>query len=117
MSKKEPQAEKSESRTNSAAARSSGKSNKKPSDGATEEFKGVHVINNRDIENHFGASEIKTAGDVSGQPAVDHPKADVHLQLDAQVWQEAQTSAADAKLELSEYVESALARFKNDAAK
>ena len=93
--------------------RPSRKSNNKPDGGAVKEFMGVHVINSQDIENHFGTSETKE----SVQPAVNRPKADVHLHLDAQVWQEAQTAAASAKMELSQYVEMALNRFKDVSVK
>ncbi len=116
MAKKETQAKKSESRTKNAAARPSDKPNKKPSDEAVKEFMGVHVINNRDIENHFGASEIKTGGE-SVQPATNRPKVDVNLHLDEQVWQEAQAAAAQMGLELPQYVETALKRFKDDSAR
>jgi hypothetical protein len=95
-----------------SAERPSRKSNKKPDD-TVKEFMGVHVINLQDIENHFGTSETKE----SVQPAANRPKADVHLHLDAQVWQEAQTAAADAKMELSHYVEMALNRFKDVSVK
>ena len=116
MTKKEPRAKKSETRTKSAAARPFGKSKKKPDDDVAEEFMGVHVINNRDIENHFGASEIKT-GEESVQTAINRPKAEVHLQLDEQIWREAQAAAARAGLELSQYVEMALEQLKDDFAK
>lgn len=116
MAKKKTRAKNTEAHAESkAAARPSRKSNKKPKDDQVKEFMGVHVINSRDIENHFGTTETESGGD-SIQTA-NRPKADVHLQLDAQVWQEAQAAAANAKMELSEYVESALARFKNDSGK
>lgn len=116
MTKKKTKEGSGKAKTESkSAARPSGKSNKKPDDAAVKELMGVHVINSKDIENHFGASETEPGGE-SVQPAANRPKADVHLQLDARVWQEAQTAAANAKMELSEYVESALARFKDDSA-
>lgn len=108
--------EKSRIKSASASAQPPSKANEKPDDDAVKEFTGVHVINSRDIENHFGTSETESS-DGGVQPAANRPKADVQLQLDAQVWQEAQTAAADAKMELSEYVESALARFKDNSAK
>ena len=77
---------------------------------------GVHVINNRDIENHFGASEIRTGGE-SVEPATNRSKTEVHLHLDEQIWQQAQAAAARAGLELPQYVEMALKRFKDDSAK
>lgn len=98
-----------------SAARPTRKSNKKTDD-AVKELMGVHVINSQDIENHFGTSETES-GNESEQSSARRPKTDVRLQLDAQIWQEAQTAAARAKLELAQYVESALARFKDDPAK
>lgn len=92
---------------------------KEKSGGAKKEDLGVHVISKQDIEDHFGAPEIKKGDESSSQPAAATGSqiADVRLQLDAAVWQEAKTEAARLGLEVSKYVELALDRFRHDPAK
>lgn len=117
MVKKKTSAKKSESRTKEASARRSPGKSGQDTGGAENEFPGVHVISEQDIENHFGSTEIERGGESSQTAEANRTKADVYLQLDASVWREAKAEAARLGLALSEYVELALDRFKRDPAK
>lgn len=82
--------------------------------GTEKEFRGVHTINPKDIENHFGAPDAEPNKE-SGQSSANAGKADVRLQLDEQIWQKAKLEAARLGLEFAKYVELALDRFKSGA--
>lgn len=112
MAKKKPVAKKNEPRIKSLPAGS----NKKRKNGASKEFFGVHVIGEKDIENHFGVSETGEEGRIDSSAGV-NPKTEVQLSLDEKIWQEASEKAARKNLRLSEYVEAALVSFKDDAGK
>ena len=104
-------------KSESDGAHPPGKSNKKRSNGDTaEDLMGVHLISNQDTERHFGRAKTVTDNPVQSQLA-NRPKADVHLQLDGRIWQEAETEAARLGMEMSEYLELALENFKNSSAK
>lgn len=109
---------KGRSKSESDAARSIGKSNiKRDGDNTKAEFTGVHVISRQDTEKHFGKTATAKSDRARSQPAANLPKADVHLQLDGRIWQEAEAEAARLGMEKSEYLELALENFKNRPAK
>lgn len=97
------------------------------------EIVGVHVINNADIKTHFGAAENKIRveeqknedsqiksmlkGEKAAVTEEDSAKVKVSFLLDKVIWRQTAESAAKQNLELSEYVETALASFNRYSAK
>lgn len=109
---------KAHSKSESDAARSIGKSNKKRGgDDTAEEFTGVHVISSQDTARHFGKAATAMSKRAQSQSAANRRKADVHLQLDERIWRQAETEAARLGMEMSEYLELALENFKSRPAK
>lgn len=112
MAKKKSVAKKNGSQINSLSAGS----NKKRQNGASKEIFEVHVIGEKDIENHFGVSDPGGEGRIDPSAAA-NPKTEVELSLNEKILQEAREEAARKNLELSEYVEAALVNFKDDTGK
>jgi hypothetical protein len=98
------------------------------------EIPGIHIINDQDIEGHFGKSDVEELARAKSKTiqaaerktssirtdastAIRRPKAAVNLQLEKQVWGQATEDAKRLGLEISRYVELALERYRNDGEK
>lgn len=88
--------------------------------GIQPEIPGIHVINSKDIEGHFGSESADAVPHGRGQAASSKisdsgaVKTEVQLQLDKRIMQRAEAAASQNGIDLSVYVEQALVRFMNE---
>lgn len=100
---------------------SKSKSDAESSAGIQPEVPGVHVINSKDIEGHFGSESAEAVPLGRGQAASskisesDAVKTEVRLLLDKRIMRRAEAAASQNGIDLSLFVEQALVRFMNEA--
>lgn len=87
---------------------------KKPSEITNEEFPQVHIIT--DKAEHLGISAPESKREDNQSETIAR-KADVRLQIDELIWNEAEKKAARSSIKMPEYVEKALVQYNNPEAR